>query len=71
MLVDKARNGVFKPTLMIDGKTVGTWSAKQKKDSCEIIISPFEKLNISEEELEDTLTRYKEYLGKEIKINML
>lgn len=51
-LVDKARNGVFKPTVMMGGKTVGIWSMKEKIKHCEVMINFFDEYDIPKKELE-------------------
>ena len=49
-LVDPARNGIFKPTVIIDGIHIATRSTKSTKKQNIIYIKPFE--NISNQEIE-------------------
>jgi hypothetical protein len=51
MLVDSryakqinAGGGMIRPTLLVDGQVVGTWTAKQAKKRLEIVVEPFEQL---------------------------
>ena len=39
------KNGIFKPTLMIDGKTLATWSVKHKTKVSELTVKSFTKLS--------------------------
>jgi hypothetical protein len=41
-------NGVFAPTIVINGRVVGTWKRSIRKSSVEIIALPFATLNKSE-----------------------
>lgn len=66
-LVDKARNGVFKPTVMMGGKTVGIWSMKEKIKHCEVMINFFDEYDIPKKELERWVKEFERYMGKEIK----
>lgn len=43
-LICPGRNGVFRPTIVIDGQVVGTWQKNIKKDKVEIALNPFTKL---------------------------
>jgi hypothetical protein len=42
-------NGMFKPTIVIDGKVVGTWQRVVKKDKVMLTLSPFEKLSADDQ----------------------
>lgn len=67
--VDVSRNGIFKPTVMIDGQTVGIWTVKEKKNVVEITIQPFKNLSVSQKKLlQNWFATYKNYLEKEINV---
>ena len=42
------RNGVFKPTVVIDGKVRGTWSSKSKAKAMTIELQPFKTFTTTE-----------------------
>lgn len=68
-LVDASRNGVFRPTVMIDGKTVAIRSSKEKKNHCEITITPFhDDISIDIEKNSHNLNDYENFIGKKIHI---
>jgi hypothetical protein len=37
-------NGVFAPTVLVDGQVVGTWRRQERKDRVEVSVTPFEPL---------------------------
>jgi hypothetical protein len=41
-------NGIFNPTMIIDGRVVGTWKRALRKDNLVVTLSPFEKLKKAE-----------------------
>lgn len=49
--VDASRNGVFKPTIMIDGKTVATWSVKVLTKKIIVTIKTFVTLSQTQQDL--------------------
>lgn len=68
--VDVSRNGVFKPTVMIDGKTVAIRSNKERKNQCDITITQFDtSMNIDIEKSSHNLTDYENFIGKKILIH--
>lgn len=44
-------NGMFKPTIVIDGRVVGTWQRVLKKNRVTVMLFPFKKLNATDEDL--------------------
>jgi hypothetical protein len=44
-------NGMFKPTIIIDGRVVGTWQRVLKKNRVTVKLFPFKKLNATDEDL--------------------
>jgi hypothetical protein len=39
-----AGGGMLHPTLLVDGRAVGTWKSKQKKDHLDVVVEPFDHL---------------------------
>lgn len=70
--IDISRNGVFKPTVMVDGNTIGTWWIQHKAKISEITITPFSSLN-SETILllEQEIQYYWKYLVKPVSLTIL
>lgn len=64
-------NGVFKPTLIVDGQIAGTWQKTIKKDHAAIKVVPFWPLDIAQEELEKAAWPYATFLGKSVTIEVL
>jgi hypothetical protein len=46
--ITPGNNGVFNPTIVIDGRVAGTWKRTFKKDTVIIETSPFASLNEAE-----------------------
>jgi hypothetical protein len=60
-------NGVFMPTIVWNGKVVGTWRRVIKKDSVQIDLSPFEKISPSiKQSVEIQARKYGRYLDKTV-----
>lgn len=68
VLVDKARNGVFKPTVMMGGKTVGIWSIHHKTKNSALEVRLFDEYKIEKEILESALKLYQKFIKKTIHI---
>lgn len=69
--IDVSRNGVFKPTVMIDGITVAIWQIKHRKYESDITITPFHPL--SQEQislLHEWIISYQKYLNKPLTISI-
>jgi hypothetical protein len=57
-------NGIFSPTLVIDGKVTGAWKRTFKKGAVVIELAPFRLLNSAEQQAFRTAAqRYGEFLG--------
>lgn len=63
-LVCPGKNGIFQPTIVIDGRVVGLWKRTVKKRSVEIALAPFTRFTDAEvEAITVTAERYGEFLG--------
>jgi hypothetical protein len=69
-LVVPGGNGVFKPTVLVDGQIAGTWQRTVNKSGVTITISPFWKLDVSTEEFQQAAKPYGEFLGKSVTISL-
>ncbi len=56
-------NGVFFPTMLRQGRVVGTWKRKLTKASIELRLSPFEPMNDAPDIFAPAALRYTEFLG--------
>jgi hypothetical protein len=57
-------NGIFYPTIVVDGQVVGTWKREMKKDTLVITPSHFAKLKRAETcAITEAATRYGKFLG--------
>ncbi|MGH9900439.1 MAG: winged helix DNA-binding domain-containing protein [Pyrinomonadaceae bacterium] len=60
----EAGNGIFSPTIVVDGRIVGTWKRTLRKDTLVITPSPFAKLDEAETRaLATAAERYGRFLG--------
>jgi hypothetical protein len=64
-------NGVFKPTLIVDGQIAGIWQKTIKKNHVDIRVTPFWPLDISQKELEKAAQPYATFIGKSVTIEVL
>lgn len=62
-LVIPGKNGIFLPTLVIDGHVMGTWKRTIKKKGVEVLMAPFEQLGDRQEEVAQAAERYASFLG--------
>lgn len=70
--IDVSRNGIFKPTVMIDGETVGIWTVKNKAKASEITVVPFQPLHTTQIEfLHHAIISYQQYINKSITLIIL
>lgn len=59
-------NGIFRPTVVDDGRIVGTWKRVMKKTRVVVEVSPFESLNKRQSKsLERAATEYGAFVGLE------
>ena len=57
-------NGIFYPTIVVDGQVVGTWKRTLKKDSLVVTPSPFANLKRAETRaIAEAANRYGKFLG--------
>jgi hypothetical protein len=63
-------NGVFKPTIVIDGQVVGTWQRKVRSKYIELDLHPFTPA-LHAAHIQDAADRYSRFLEMPIKINEL
>ncbi|MET0386309.1 MAG: crosslink repair DNA glycosylase YcaQ family protein, partial [Polyangiales bacterium] len=64
-VVVPGKNGMFKPTIVDDGRVIGTWRAEQKKQVLQITTSPFLKLTAAvRKRLAQPAERYRRFLGR-------
>lgn len=56
-------NGIFQPTLVIDGQILGTWKRTIKAKGIELTIFLFEPLGINKEQLLQVGERYAAFIG--------
>ncbi|MCF2486523.1 winged helix DNA-binding domain-containing protein [Dyadobacter sp. CY347] len=60
-------NGMFMPTIVVDGKVIGLWKRILKKDRVEIEIIPFEKISKAQiKSISAATKKYGKYLGKSV-----
>ena len=56
-------NGMFAPTVIADGRVVGVWRRRLRRDRVEVSVTPFEALDDRLDALRDAAERYGKYLG--------
>ncbi|WAC10415.1 winged helix DNA-binding domain-containing protein [Dyadobacter pollutisoli] len=62
-------NGMFMPTIVINGKVGGTWKRVLKKDTVQIEIIPFGKLNLAKKKsIETEAKKYGKYLSRNVTV---
>jgi hypothetical protein len=65
-------NGIFLPTIVIDGQIVGTWKCKNEKGRSVLTISPYLRLESEETEgVERAAERYGRFMGTQILLKWL
>jgi hypothetical protein len=57
------KNGIFLPTIVIGGRVVGTWRRKLKKNSVDITLSPFARLDGLDERTTEAARSYSDFVG--------
>ena len=57
------KNGIFLPTIVVDGRVVGTWKRKLKKNTIEVTLSPFTHLGDSAEGAIKAAEYYSNFVG--------
>ena len=61
-------NGVFQPTIVVDGRVVGTWKRKLKKTSIDVTFHPFTQLGDSEDKVVEAARSYGDFIGLPVTI---
>lgn len=62
-------NGMFMPTIVINGKVEGTWKRILKKDTVQIEILPFGKLSLAKKKsIETEAKKYGKYLSRDVTV---
>jgi hypothetical protein len=60
-----ARNGIFSPTILIDGRIAGTWTRRLTKDAVEVGLKPFAPLTGARARgVAAAAARYGRFLGR-------
>ncbi len=54
----RAKNGIFSPVLLLDGKVAGLWRRERKRDRTIVTIDPFERQPAARRPIERAVTRY-------------
>ncbi|HEX4959572.1 MAG TPA: winged helix DNA-binding domain-containing protein [Thermoanaerobaculia bacterium] len=58
-------NGIFNPTMVLDGRVVGTWKRTLKKESVVVVLRPFSRLKKTEKNaFQEAGCRYGAFLGR-------
>ena len=64
-----ARNGIFSPTIVIDGRIAGTWTRRLTKDAVEVGLKPFAPLTGARaRSVAAAAARYGRFLGRTARI---
>lgn len=65
------RNGVFKPTVVVDGRVVGTWSRKVRAAHVDVEVTPFGRIPAAAQRgLDRAAAAYGEYLGLDARVSI-
>jgi hypothetical protein len=68
--ITPGNNGMFSPTLVIDGRVAGTWKRKFKKDTVVITLSPFTSLSEADRQAVSVAAeRYGRFVGMSPRVN--
>lgn len=70
-MVVPGRNGVFKPTVVVDGRVAGTWSRKVRAAHVDVAVVPFGDLSpATRRGVERATAAYGAYLGLEARVSI-
>ena len=65
------KNGIFQPTLMLDGRVAGTWKAAEFRGAMTVEVLPFQPLSLEQEQaLSRSATQYGGYLGLPVRLQI-
>ncbi|MBZ0274902.1 MAG: winged helix DNA-binding domain-containing protein [Anaerolineae bacterium] len=56
-------NGIFLPTIVLDGQVIGTWKRTLKKSAVSITLNPFTRLDVAQERLMAAAQSYSDFMG--------
>jgi hypothetical protein len=59
-------NGVFRPTVAVDGRMVATWRAKATRRGLQLSYEPFEEGGFDADAVSEAASRYESYLGRAV-----
>ncbi|MHB8629241.1 MAG: winged helix DNA-binding domain-containing protein [Aggregatilineales bacterium] len=63
-------NGMLNPTMVYDGRVIGTWRRTFQKKSVQVTLSPFAPLNLAQERaFAEALARYGAFIGLPVQLN--
>ena len=66
-----AGGGIVHPTVLVDGRTVGTWKSKREKNHLVVMVEPFELLAPEiYEGLEAEVEDIGRFLGEEVRLEV-
>jgi hypothetical protein len=64
-----ARNGIFSPTILVDGRIIGTWTRQLTRDAVTIALTPFAKLTGARRQaVSAAAERYGRFIGRPARI---
>lgn len=70
-LIVPGMNGMFFPTIVIDGEVVGTWKRQMKKDTIKITLSPFEAFSKEDlKDIEQAAQQYGDFYEKSVDLQL-
>ena len=64
-------NGVFMPTLVLDGRVAGTWKRTIKRAGVEIVVSPFAGIAVPAKQVGQAAERYAAFLELPLQLHIL
>jgi len=68
--IDPARNGIFKPTIMIDGQQIATWKVKKRTHERDITVLPFDTIEKKyHSQVISSFKKYSEFIEKKLQIH--
>jgi hypothetical protein len=64
-----ARNGIFSPTILVDGRIIGTWTRRLAGDTATVALQPFAKLSpASARAVATAAVRYGRFVGHPVRV---
>lgn len=65
------KNGIFLPTLVINGQVVGTWKRKKKKNMVELKVDPFLEVESMKDKIMDEAKKYSRFIDMPLLSNTI